>query len=106
MDDIGWGSVNQVVMAEAQRRLRRSRRTPSSLISEATMLGGSPEPSRVAQLLNDAGIDFVIIGAHALAVHTKEPRATADVDIVVDDVDRAVQALRSIRPRTRVSPDN
>lgn len=102
MIDVGWGAVNRAVLLEAERVIRRSRRTPATLIHEATELGNSPQPAQVAKLLNDAGIDFVIIGAHALGVHTKEPRATADVDVVVSDVPEAVKALRNIRPNTKV----
>lgn len=102
MIDVGWGTVNQVVLREAERAIRRSRRAPASLIQEATELGSSPQPALVAKLLNAAGVDFVIIGAHALGVHTKEPRATADVDVVVSDVPEAVRALRNIRPKTKV----
>lgn len=102
MHDVGWGTVNQAVMLEAERVLRRSRRAPAMLIQEATELGNSPQPALVAKLLNDASIDFVIIGAHALGVHTKEPRATADVDVVVNDVPRAVKTLKNIRPNTKV----
>ncbi len=91
MLDVGWGTVNQEVMLEADRVLRRSRRVPAMLIQEVTELGNSPQPAQVAKLLNDAGIDFVIIGAHALGVHTKEPRAIADVDVVVSDVPAAVK---------------
>ena len=102
MIDVGWGAVNRAVLLEAERVIRRSRRAPATLIQEATELGNSPQPSQVAKLLNAAGIDFVIIGAHALGVHTKEPRATADVDVVVSDVPEAVKALRNIRPNTKV----
>ena len=93
MIDVGWGAVNRVVLLEAERVIRRSRRAPATLIQEATDLGNSPQPSQVAKLLNTAGIDFVIIGAQSLGVHTKEPRATADVDVVVSDVPEAVKAL-------------
>lgn len=53
-------------------------------------------------LLNAAGIDFVIIGAHALGVHTKEHRATADVEVVVSDVSKTVKVLLNIRRNTQV----
>ena len=102
MIDDGWGTVNQVVLREAERVIRRSRRAPATYVQESTELGSSPQPALVAKLLNAAGIDFVIIGAHALGVHTKEPRATADVDVVVSDVPAAVKALRNIQPNTTV----
>ncbi len=102
MIEVGWGTVNRAVVRTAERRLRRSHRPRAALIQETTALGTSPDPALVARLLNQAGIDFVLIGAHALAVHTKEPRATADVDVVVSDVALAVKALRHIQPRTRI----
>ncbi|MEK7415201.1 MAG: hypothetical protein AAB263_17995 [Planctomycetota bacterium] len=102
MLDVGWGTVNLRILEHAHALLAKSRRQPSFLIREATALSTSPSPATIAALLNHAGIDFVIIGAHALGVHTKEPRATNDVDIVVDDVPGAVAVLKSIKPRTRV----
>ena len=102
MIDVGWGAVNRAVLLEAERVIRRSRRAPETLTQEATELGNSPQPAQVAKLLNAAGIDFVIIGAQSLGVHTKEPRATADVDVVVSNVPEAVKALRNIRPNTKV----
>jgi hypothetical protein len=102
MGDVGWGTVNQAVMEQARLLTIHCRAKPSYLIKEAASLSPAPDPARVAELLNRAGVDFVLIGAHAIAVFTKEPRATKDVDVVVDDVDQAVLALRGIRPRTRV----
>ena len=40
-------------------------------------------PGEVITLLNQAGINFVLVGAHGLGGWTKKPRATEDVDIVV-----------------------
>jgi hypothetical protein len=100
--DVGWGTVNQAVQDHADRLIRNSRAKPSYFIQETAAMSASPAPGDVAQLLNEAGVDFVIIGAHAIAVFTKESRATKDVDVIVDDVPKAVAALRSLKSRTRV----
>jgi hypothetical protein len=100
--DVGWGTVNQAVHDHADRLLRQSRAKPSHFIHETASMSDSPLPSDVARLLNGAGVDFVIIGAHAIAVFTRQPRATMDVDVIVDDVPKAVAALRAIKSRTRI----
>jgi len=102
MQNLGWGTVDQRVVEQAHRRLIAAPRQPAFLIKQAMSLNASPSPAEVAALLNKASIDFVIIGAHALAVHTGEPRATRDVDVVVDDVAAAVRVLKAIRPRTQI----
>ena len=46
--------------------------------------------------LGDAGVEFVIVGAHALAAHGL-PRATGDIDVLVrpsaENAERVMQAL-------------
>lgn len=46
--------------------------------------------------LRDGGVDYVIVGAHALAAH-QLPRATGDLDVLVrptaDNADRVYRAL-------------
>ncbi len=102
MQDVGWGAVNQALLDRAERLISRTRTSASLLIREAYLMSTSPSPGRVSELLNRAGVDFVIIGAHALGVFTKDPRATQDVDVVVADMDRAVAAVRPIARRSRV----
>jgi Nucleotidyl transferase AbiEii toxin, Type IV TA system len=49
-------------------------------------LAPSDLPKRVLRLLNrfdDEGIDWVLVGAEAMNIYRKRPRATVDVDIVV-----------------------
>jgi hypothetical protein len=50
--------------------------------------------------LSDAGADFLVVGAHALAAHGL-PRATGDLDIWVrpsaDNARRVLEALRTFR---------
>lgn len=47
--------------------------------------------------LNQAGAEYVVVGAHALALHAT-PRATGDIDILVrptlENAERVVRALR------------
>src|SRR6266850_8094980 len=40
-------------------------------------------PLDVIRVLNEAGINFVLVGAYGLAGWMKKPRATEDVDVVV-----------------------
>ena len=97
-----WRGINKSVIKETHRLILNSNTKPSWLIKEAANLGTGPNPEKVAEILNKAKIDFVIIGAHALGVHTKEPRSTSDVDVVVKDVDGAVKVLKSIKPNTKI----
>jgi hypothetical protein len=60
--------------------------------------------------LSGAGADYLIVGAHALAVHGY-PRATGDLDIWVrptkENADRVWQALeRYGAPRRNLTPDD
>ena len=100
--DNGWGEPNpEIAIVERQARLNCPR-TPAEHIQDVASMVHCPHPAVVARRLNAAGIPFVLIGAHALAVHTKQPRATLDVDVVVSDVPAAVAALRTIRRGCRV----
>jgi hypothetical protein len=58
-------------------------------------------PAEVIAILNKAGINFVLVGAHGLGGWTKEPRATQDVDIVVTarHLKKAVRILLEAFPR-------
>lgn len=40
-------------------------------------------PLDIIRILNEAGVSFVLVGAHGLAGWLKKPRATQDVDVVV-----------------------
>lgn len=54
----------------------------------------------VVALLHQAGVQFVLAGAHSIAPWTRKPRATTDVDLVVAPRShrKAVRALRSALP--------
>lgn len=58
-------------------------------------------PSRIAQLLDDAGVAHALIGAHASAVYTLMPHFTRGVDVIVDDVAKAQQALLAESPELK-----
>lgn len=55
----------------------------------------------VVRVLNKARISFVLVGAHGLAAWRKKPRATEDVDVVVNarQVKKAVQVLLDAFPQ-------
>jgi len=58
-------------------------------------------PSEVISILNQAGIQFVLVGTHGLGGWITRPRATVDVDVVVASrqLKRAVEILLKSFPR-------
>lgn len=61
----------------------------------------SVRPATVIDVLNAAGVRFVLAGAHGIGGWTGEPRTTQDVDVLVAarQVRAAVAALRAAFPR-------
>jgi len=57
-------------------------------------------PFELAAILNGNGIKYVLIGGHALSYLTGSPRATVDVDVIVNtpQVAVAVKAIASTYP--------
>ncbi len=57
-------------------------------------------PAEVIGILNRAGINFMLVGAHGLGGWTRKPRATEDVDIVVSarHLKKAVRLLLEAYP--------
>src|SRR5687767_15708847 len=55
-------------------------------------------PDDVARVLRTAGVEYVIVGAHAANGYTGRPRATVDVDVVVEDPKRAADAIAAAFP--------
>lgn len=57
-------------------------------------------PAEVIGVLNNAGINFMLVGAHGLGGWTRKPRATEDVDIVVTarHLKKAVRLLLETYP--------
>jgi len=57
------------------------------------------EPSEVIKVLNKAGINFTLVGAHGIAGWLLEPRASQDVDFMIHaQHKKAVQTLRKAFP--------
>jgi hypothetical protein len=62
-------------------------------------MAANVQPQEVIRALNQGGIKFVLIGAHGIAGWLDEPRATQDVDILVQANHRkAIQVLRKAFP--------
>jgi hypothetical protein len=56
----------------------------------------NPDFTDMLSALSEAGVDFLIVGAHALAAHGV-PRATGDLDIWIRPTpDNAARALRAL----------
>jgi hypothetical protein len=102
VQDVGWGTVNQAVFDHADRLRRDSRAKPSYFIKAAAGIHPGPAPADVARLLHQTGVVFALVGSHARSVYTKEPRASRFVEVIVDDVVRATDALGSLISRTWV----
>ncbi len=58
----------------------------------------------VLAVLNGAGVEFVLAGAHAIGGYTKKPRATMDVDVVVAPKShrKAMRAVQEAFPHLNV----
>lgn len=70
----------------------------------------NPDFADMLSALSAAGVEFLIVGAHALAAHGV-PRATGDLDIWVrpspDNADRTLRALVSFgAPLSDLSPED
>lgn len=60
-------------------------------------------PQDVIKILNNAGVKFTLVGAHAIGGWLDEPRSTQDVDVLVHSQHRkAVQALQKAYPNLTV----
>src|SRR5260370_32263343 len=62
------------------------------------------EPENVIEVLNRAGVKFVLMGAHGIGSWMREPRATRDVDLLVQKSHqrKAVRAVRETYPELLV----
>lgn len=58
------------------------------------------DPDELIKLLNEAGIKFVLMGEHGISGWLSEPRATRDVDVVVQKrhFAKAVRAIQAAWP--------
>jgi hypothetical protein len=64
----------------------------------ARMTGRTIGPADVAKVLQDAGVKYVIVGAHASNGYTARPRNTIDVDVIVQFPKKAAQAVAAAYP--------
>ncbi len=55
-------------------------------------------PADVARVLKAAGVKYVIVGAHAANGYTGRPRATVDVDVIVQFPKKAADAIAAAYP--------
>jgi len=55
-------------------------------------------PDDVARILRNAGIKYVIVGAHAINGYTGRPRATVDVDVIAQHPKKAAKAISAEYP--------
>jgi hypothetical protein len=59
-------------------------------------------PDDVARVLRAAGVEYVVVGAHAANGYTGRPRATVDVDVVVQHPGQAADAIAAAFPQLTV----
>jgi hypothetical protein len=59
-------------------------------------------PVDVARVLDAAKVKYVLVGAHATNGYTGRPRATVDVDLIVQFPKKASQAIARAFPRLRM----
>ena len=62
------------------------------------------KPDKVIRVLQEAGVRFVLMGAHGVSGYRDEPRSTQDVDVLVNkrDHEKAVAAIREAFPKLKV----
>jgi hypothetical protein len=70
----------------------------------------NPDYSDMLSALSEAGVEFLLVGAYAMAVHGL-PRATGDIDLWLrperDNAERAFEALRSFgAPLDELTPED
>jgi hypothetical protein len=68
-------------------------------ITLSRMQGGPIAADEVARVLNEAGIRYVLVGAHAANGYTGRPRGTQDVDVIVESPKKASAAVASAFPQ-------
>jgi hypothetical protein len=75
--------------------LHTSSRLSSHFRKNFQPMASDVTPEHVIQVLHEAGIKCILMGAHALNTYRDEPRATQDVDILVrkKDLSKALRVL-------------
>ncbi len=64
----------------------------------AHMQGREISPADVIRVLNEARVKYVLVGAHAANGYTGNPRATVDVDLIVQFPKKAAEAVARAFP--------
>src|SRR5688500_1360159 len=64
----------------------------------ARMYGRDITPFEVVRVLDDAGVVYVLVGAHTASGYTGQPRATVDVDVLVRFPKKATAVLLKAFP--------
>jgi hypothetical protein len=92
-----------VILPEAVNRIHIHNLAISTALSRHYVVNFIT-PEEVIDVLNAAGVRFLLAGAHATGGWTNEPRTTQDVDVLVAarHVRAAVRALRATFPRLQV----
>ena len=69
----------------------------------------NPKFAQILEMLNQAGIEFILVGGAAAIAHGS-PRATVDIDVVYrrtrENLDRVVATLANHKPYLRGAPPN
>jgi hypothetical protein len=68
----------------------------------AKMQGREIGPADVARVLREANVKYVIVGAHAANGYNGRPRATVDVDAVVQFPKKAAKAIAAAFPKLQM----
>lgn len=95
-------------LATSNRRHQRSLDVATRLARQQcdlSLVGATMvSPRKVIRILNEAGVKFVLMGAHGVGSWRKETRSTQDVDVLVAkrDLARAVRALHEAFPKLEV----
>jgi hypothetical protein len=83
--------------------LRISTRVTTNLRRMYWRKAANVQPHEVIRILNQAKIKFVLVGAHGIAGWLDEPRATQDVDVVIQSQHpKAVEAIKKEYPNLTI----
>src|SRR5687768_4138050 len=85
-------------------RRPRTAQDIASGIKLARMHGKDISPAAVARTLRLAEVRYVLVGAHAANGYTGRPRATVDVDVVVQSPTKAAKAVAAAFPQLQMQP--
>jgi hypothetical protein len=88
--------------------LRTNRKILDSLRALWEPKAARIDPEKVIEVLNKAGVGFVIIGSYGMTGYRDEPQATQDLDILVRATHhrKAVAAIQDTYPRVHVQKES